>query len=168
MIIYFRSGADVSRSTDSNDATVLSLACAGGHLDLASILLKHGANPNHLLKVNNDESIRHLCIQYCIFHCCCCFRLNFQDHSNCLIEAAKSGHTSIVQLLLEYHKGLVQRATHTSDNHQTLEILHDHDDVNHDTMSTTSMSQSFPLASTTLSRFTCFYCSNDISPMNFN
>lgn len=44
-------GADVNRSTITNDATVLSLACAGGHFDLATILLLNGADPNHLLKV---------------------------------------------------------------------------------------------------------------------
>ncbi len=45
-------GADVNRSTNSNDSTVLSLACAGGHLEIASLLLKHGSDPNHFLKVN--------------------------------------------------------------------------------------------------------------------
>ncbi len=45
-------GADVNRSTNSNDSTVLSLACAGGHLEIASLLLKHGSDPNHLLKVD--------------------------------------------------------------------------------------------------------------------
>jgi len=74
-------GADVNRSSDNNDATILSLVCANGHLELASLLLKHGANPNHLLK----------------------------DRSNCLIEAAKHGHINIVQLLLEYPKGVLPR-----------------------------------------------------------
>lgn len=45
-------GADVNRSTTTNDATVLSLACAGGHFELATILLLNGADPNHLLKVH--------------------------------------------------------------------------------------------------------------------
>ena len=49
--ILFSKGADVNRATNSNDSTVLSLACAGGHLDVASLLLKHGSDPNHLLKV---------------------------------------------------------------------------------------------------------------------
>ncbi|CAF5204376.1 unnamed protein product, partial [Rotaria magnacalcarata] len=77
----FFKGADVNRATNSNDSTVLSLACAGGHLDVASLLLKHGSDPNHLLK----------------------------DRSNCLIEAAKGGHTEIVKLLLEYPKSVAQR-----------------------------------------------------------
>ncbi|CAF4409325.1 unnamed protein product, partial [Adineta steineri] len=70
-----------NRSTNSNDSTVLSLACAGGHLEVASLLLKHGSDPNHLLK----------------------------DRSNCLIEAAKGGHIEIVKLLLEYPKSVTQR-----------------------------------------------------------
>ena len=45
-------GADVNRTTYNNDASVLSLACAGGHFEIATILLIHGANPNHLLKVD--------------------------------------------------------------------------------------------------------------------
>lgn len=32
-----------------------------------------------------------------------------QDRSNCLIEAAKGGHTEIVKLLLEYPKSVSQR-----------------------------------------------------------
>lgn len=43
----------MNRSTPTNDATVLSLACAGGHFELATILLLNGADPNHLLKVKN-------------------------------------------------------------------------------------------------------------------
>jgi ankyrin repeat protein len=50
-LFFFYSGADVNRSTTTNDATVLSLACAGGHFELATILLLNGADPNHLLKV---------------------------------------------------------------------------------------------------------------------
>ncbi len=33
----------------------------------------------------------------------------FQDRSNCLIEAAKGGHTEIVKVLLEYPKSVTQR-----------------------------------------------------------
>ncbi len=51
-------GADVNRSTNSNDSTVLSLACAGGHLEIASLLLKHGSDPNHLLKVDLKNKIK--------------------------------------------------------------------------------------------------------------
>jgi ankyrin repeat domain-containing protein 17 len=49
--LFFYLGADVNRSTINNDASVLSLACAGGHFELATILLINGADPNHLLKV---------------------------------------------------------------------------------------------------------------------
>lgn len=44
-------GADVNRSTTTNDHTVLSLACAGGHHQVVELLLASGADPNHKLKV---------------------------------------------------------------------------------------------------------------------
>lgn len=68
-----KEGADVNRSTTNNDHTVLSLACAGGHVDVVQFLLAHGADPHHKLK----------------------------DGSTMLIEAAKGGHTSIVNILLD-------------------------------------------------------------------
>lgn len=43
-------GADVNRSTTNNDHTVLSLACAGGHLEVVQLLLEHCADPMHKLK----------------------------------------------------------------------------------------------------------------------
>lgn len=46
-------GADVNRATSTNDHTVLSLACAGGHLAVVELLLAHGADPAHKLKVRN-------------------------------------------------------------------------------------------------------------------
>ncbi|XP_025832280.1 ankyrin repeat domain-containing protein 17 isoform X2 [Agrilus planipennis] len=67
-------GADVNRQTSNNDHTPLSLACAGGHLPVVELLLAHGADPNHKLK----------------------------DNSTMLIEAAKGGHTTVVQLLLDF------------------------------------------------------------------
>ena len=68
------SGADVNRETSTNDHTVLSLACAGGHLAVVELLLRNGANSIHKLK----------------------------DGSTMLIEAAKGGHTSVVNLLLDW------------------------------------------------------------------
>lgn len=47
----FTTGADVNRQTTVNDHTVLSLACAGGHLAVVELLLAHGADPLHRLKV---------------------------------------------------------------------------------------------------------------------
>ena len=44
-------GADVNRKTSTNDHTVLSLACAGGHLAVVELLLTHGGDPAHRLKV---------------------------------------------------------------------------------------------------------------------
>ena len=44
-------GADVNRTTTNNDHTPLSLACAGGHMSIVELLLQHGADPYHKLKV---------------------------------------------------------------------------------------------------------------------
>ena len=44
-------GADVNRTTTNNDHTPLSLACAGGHISIVELLLQHGADPYHKLKV---------------------------------------------------------------------------------------------------------------------
>lgn len=44
-------GADVDRTTTNNDHTVLSLACAGGHLNVVQYLLLQGADPSYVLKV---------------------------------------------------------------------------------------------------------------------
>ena len=48
---FIFSGADVNRTTTSNDQTVLSLACGGGHLAVVELLLQHNADANHKLKV---------------------------------------------------------------------------------------------------------------------
>lgn len=45
-------GANVNRATANNDHTVVSLACAGGHLAVVELLLAHGADPTHRLKVS--------------------------------------------------------------------------------------------------------------------
>lgn len=50
-IIVFLKGANVNRATANNDHTVVSLACAGGHLAVVELLLAHGADPTHRLKV---------------------------------------------------------------------------------------------------------------------
>ncbi|KAI1285660.1 Ankyrin repeat and KH domain-containing protein 1 [Halotydeus destructor] len=67
-------GANINKVTSNNDHTPLSLACAGGHMSVVEYLLIHGADPTHRLK----------------------------DNSTMLIEAAKGGHTQVVQLLIEY------------------------------------------------------------------
>ena len=56
-------GADVNRSTTNNDHTPLSLACAGGHLTVVELLLQHGADPYHKLKVTifrDTQTLKHL------------------------------------------------------------------------------------------------------------
>lgn len=49
-------GANVNRATANNDHTVVSLACAGGHLAVVELLLAHGADPTHRLKVRVSDS----------------------------------------------------------------------------------------------------------------
>jgi len=44
-------GANVNKTTCSNDHSVLSLACNNGHLDVVMFLLKSGADVSHRLKV---------------------------------------------------------------------------------------------------------------------
>ena len=44
-------GGEVNRPTSNNDHTPLSLACAGGHFPVVELLLAHGADPFHKLKV---------------------------------------------------------------------------------------------------------------------
>ena len=43
----------MNRATSTNDHTVLSLACASGHLAVVELLLAHGADPAHKLKVSH-------------------------------------------------------------------------------------------------------------------
>ena len=50
-------GANVNRTTANNDHTVLSLACAGGHLAVVELLLAHGADPTHRLKVCRSTTL---------------------------------------------------------------------------------------------------------------
>lgn len=50
-------GANVNRATANNDHTVVSLACAGGHLAVVELLLAHCADPTHRLKVTNGTCI---------------------------------------------------------------------------------------------------------------
>lgn len=52
----------MNRITVNSDHTVLSLACAGGHLAVVELLLAHGADPTQRLKVSG---IFLLCV------CCC-------------------------------------------------------------------------------------------------
>uniref|UniRef100_A0A3Q1FCP9 Ankyrin repeat and KH domain containing 1 n=1 Tax=Acanthochromis polyacanthus TaxID=80966 RepID=A0A3Q1FCP9_9TELE len=59
--------------------TMVSLACAGGHLAVVELLLAHGADPTHRLK----------------------------DGSTMLIEAAKGGHTNVVSYLLDYPNNIL-------------------------------------------------------------
>lgn len=74
-------GADVNKITTNGDQTPLSLACGCGHFDIVESLLAHGADPTYRLR----------------------------DNSTMLIEAAKGGHTSIVQLLIDYPASLQAR-----------------------------------------------------------
>lgn len=53
---FMSAGANVNRATANNDHTVVSLACAGGHLAVVELLLAHGADPTHRLKVRVSEN----------------------------------------------------------------------------------------------------------------
>jgi hypothetical protein len=53
-------GADVNRSTTANDHTVLSLACAGGHVSVVQYLLMQGGDPSYMLRVRRARGS-----QYC-------------------------------------------------------------------------------------------------------
>lgn len=55
------------------------MACAGGHQETVKYLLTHAADPFHKLK----------------------------DNSTMLIEAAKGGHTAVVQTLLDYPRSVI-------------------------------------------------------------
>jgi len=59
-------GANVNKTTHTNDHTVLSLACSNGHLDVVRLLLRSGADVSHKLKVFN--------LYY--FYCCCGIKLS--------------------------------------------------------------------------------------------
>lgn len=72
---------DINRTTHCNEHNALSLACQSGHYALVELLLQHGANPLHV----------------------------FKDNSNCLIEAARGGHTKIVELLIDWNYTLTQQ-----------------------------------------------------------
>ena len=50
----------MNRKTANNDHTVLSLACAGGHLPIVELLLARGADPTHILKVNKPLCSAHV------------------------------------------------------------------------------------------------------------
>ncbi|CAH2085273.1 unnamed protein product [Euphydryas editha] len=85
-------GANVNRMTTNLDHTPLSLACAGGHADVVKFLLACDADPFRKLK----------------------------DNSSTLIEAAKGGHTAVVQLLLDYpHSVMLPRVNAASQSGNT-------------------------------------------------
>ena len=54
-------GANVNKTTCSNDHTVLSLACTNGHLDVVRFLLRSGADVGHKLKVANGSVMSMCC-----------------------------------------------------------------------------------------------------------
>lgn len=57
-VVFWEPGGDVNRQTTTNDHTVLSLACAGGHLTVVELLLAYGADPTHKLKVSWQGLVR--------------------------------------------------------------------------------------------------------------
>lgn len=59
-------GANVNKQTTNNDHNPLSLACAGGHLPIVELLLAHGADPTHKLKVRelNVKRSVYVCLKF--------------------------------------------------------------------------------------------------------
>lgn len=59
-------GANVNTATTSNDHTVLSLACAGGHLSVVQYLLMQNADVGHVLKVCNFYTLNlfYMCVNF--------------------------------------------------------------------------------------------------------
>ena len=99
-----------------------------------------------------------------------------QDRSNCLIEAAKGGHTAIVQLLLEYPKSILKCTSHSLESqsvaHESVQNEEengeahanededddeddddDDDEDDEDENSTATMPNSFPLPSPPLNNY---------------
>uniref|UniRef100_A0A5K3ETX1 ANK_REP_REGION domain-containing protein n=2 Tax=Mesocestoides corti TaxID=53468 RepID=A0A5K3ETX1_MESCO len=71
-------GFSVNQPTSQNEATALSLACNGGHVQVVEYLLKNGANPHYELR----------------------------DGCTMLIEAARSGSPAVLRMILDYPKSL--------------------------------------------------------------
>lgn len=88
--------ADVNRTTTNNDHTPLSLACAGGHQETVKFLLANSADPFHKLK----------------------------DNSTMLIEAARGGHTGVVECLLDYPHSIMNTPAPPPSTHQHQILQH--------------------------------------------
>ncbi len=75
----------------------------------------------------------------------------FKDRSNCLIEAAKGGHTEIVKLLLEYPKSVTQRTQIVAPTSSVEPLHHDLSNENDEEGEeeeglTATLQNSFPLS----------------------
>lgn len=70
IIVVYTVAANVNTATTSNDHSVLSLACAGGHLSVVQYLLMQNADVGHVLKVCNF-----ICILLVLIYTCFIFAL---------------------------------------------------------------------------------------------
>ncbi|VEL08877.1 unnamed protein product [Protopolystoma xenopodis] len=77
--LFVERGVPINQATVQNDANVLSLACNGGHVKVVEYLIQNGADPQYLLR----------------------------DGCTMLIEAARSGNSNVLRLLLDYPKCLI-------------------------------------------------------------
>ncbi|UJR22944.1 hypothetical protein I4U23_025971 [Adineta vaga] len=94
-------GADVNRTTEDTQETALTLACAGGFLDVAKILISHGANVNlgqstPLMEASQEGHIE--LVQYLIQNSADVNQTTPAGET-ALAYACESGHTEVAEIL---------------------------------------------------------------------
>ncbi|CAF3555455.1 unnamed protein product [Rotaria sp. Silwood1] len=96
-------GADVNRTTEDTQETALTLACAGGFLDVAKILLSNGANVNlgqstPLMEASQEGHVE--LVQYLIQNGADVNQTTPAGETGTLAYACESGHSEVAEILL--------------------------------------------------------------------